>query len=79
MSSLAKTAKPPRLGGKTLGRRIAENWQLYLLLVIPVVITVIYKYIPMYGIQIALTRSSLMCVVSASLLSIASKSTKRFV
>ena len=52
MSSLAKTAKP-RLGGKTLGRRIAENWQLYLLLVIPVVITIIYKYIPMYGIQIA--------------------------
>ena len=53
MSSLAKTAKPARLGGKTLGRRIAENWQLYLLLVIPVVITIIYKYIPMYGIQIA--------------------------
>jgi len=39
--------------GKTLGKRIAENWQLYLLLVIPVVITVIYKYIPMYGVQIA--------------------------
>ena len=53
MSSLAKTAKPKQLGGKTLGRRIAENWQLYLLLVIPVVITIIYKYIPMYGIQIA--------------------------
>ena len=46
---LAKSAKP----GKTLGRRIAENWQLYLMLVIPIVITVIYKYIPMYGIQIA--------------------------
>lgn len=53
MSSLAKTAKPNGRGGKTLGRRIAENWQLYLLLVIPVVITIIYKYIPMYGIQIA--------------------------
>ena len=38
---------------KTLGRRIADNWQLYLLLLIPVVLTVIYKYIPMYGIQIA--------------------------
>ena len=46
---LAKSAKP----GKTLGRRIAENWQLYLMLVIPIVITIIYKYIPMYGIQIA--------------------------
>ena len=53
MSSLAKTAKPNGRGGKTLGRRIAEDWQLYLLLVIPVVITIIYKYIPMYGIQIA--------------------------
>ena len=39
--------------GKSLGRRIAENWQLYALLLIPVIITIIYKYIPMYGIQIA--------------------------
>ena len=38
---------------KSLGRRIADNWQLYLLLLIPVALTVIYKYIPMYGIQIA--------------------------
>ena len=30
-----------------------DNWQLYLMLLIPVVITFIYKYIPMYGIQIA--------------------------
>ena len=49
----AKTAKPMRLHRKTLGQRILENWQLYLLLVIPIVITIIYKYIPMYGIQIA--------------------------
>lgn len=47
-AALAKS--PP---GKTLGRRIIENWQLYLLLVIPIVITIVYKYIPMYGIQIA--------------------------
>lgn len=32
---------------------IKANWQMYLLLLIPVVITFIYKYIPMYGIQIA--------------------------
>ena len=38
---------------KSLGRRILDNWQLYLLLLIPVVLTIIYKYIPMYGIQIA--------------------------
>lgn len=39
--------------GKSLGRRIVESWQLYLLLLIPVIITIIYKYGPMYGIQIA--------------------------
>ena len=36
-----------------LRKRIVDNWQLYLLLLIPVVITIIYKYGPMYGIQIA--------------------------
>lgn len=39
--------------GKTLGARILEHWQLYVLLLVPIVLTVIYKYIPMYGIQIA--------------------------
>lgn len=34
-------------------RRISANWQMYLLLLIPVALTFIYKYIPMYGIQIA--------------------------
>ncbi len=40
-------------GGKTLGQRMMDNWQLYAMLLIPVVLTFIYKYIPMYGIQIA--------------------------
>ena len=53
-----KTAPPGKAAAKprhtkTLGDRIRENWQLYLLLVIPIVITIIYKYIPMYGVQIA--------------------------
>ncbi len=39
--------------GKTLGQRIADNWQLYALLLVPVILTFVYKYIPMYGIQIA--------------------------
>ena len=39
--------------GKTLGARVMENWQMYALLLIPVVLTIVYKYIPMYGIQIA--------------------------
>jgi putative aldouronate transport system permease protein len=38
---------------KSLKQRLKENWQLYAMLVIPVVITIIYKYGPMYGIQIA--------------------------
>lgn len=56
MSTLAKAGRAPKNSlrhGKTLGRRILENWQLYLLLIIPVAITIVYKYIPMYGIQIA--------------------------
>lgn len=39
--------------GKSPGKRILENWQLYAMLLIPVVLTIVYKYIPMYGIQIA--------------------------
>lgn len=34
-------------------QRIGANWQLYAMLLIPLAITFIYKYIPMYGIQIA--------------------------
>ncbi len=50
-TTLQVSANRPK--GKTLGKRILEHWQLYLLLLIPVVLTIIYKYIPMYGIQIA--------------------------
>ena len=39
--------------GRNLGQRVLDNWQLYALLLIPVVLTLVYKYIPMYGIQIA--------------------------
>lgn len=38
---------------RPLKRRLKDNWQLYLLLLIPLILTFIYKYIPMYGIQIA--------------------------
>ncbi|MBD5162587.1 MAG: sugar ABC transporter permease [Oscillibacter sp.] len=51
--SAAGSAALSQRPGKTLGQRILDNWQLYLLLLIPVVLTFIYKYIPMYGIQIA--------------------------
>ncbi len=45
--------KPAISTGKPLKKRILDNWQLYAMLAIPVILTVIYKYIPMYGIQIA--------------------------
>ena len=55
-NSLAATA-PKRgvtpMGEKTLKKRIQDNWQLYAMLLVPVILTVVYKYIPMYGIQIA--------------------------
>ena len=49
----AKSVQVARPRRKSLARRLADNWQLYLLLLIPVALTLIYKYWPMYGIQIA--------------------------
>ena len=49
-----KPGKDPALvHRKPLKTRLKENWQLYLLLLIPVIITIVYKYGPMYGIRIA--------------------------
>ncbi|MDD3277518.1 MAG: ABC transporter permease subunit [Lachnospiraceae bacterium] len=39
--------------GKPLWKRIISCWELYLLLIPGIVLTIIYKYIPMYGVQIA--------------------------
>ncbi len=38
---------------KRTWEKVRSNWQLYLLLLPGVILTVIYKYIPMYGVQIA--------------------------
>ena len=51
--AVSVNVKPVLAPGKSLKRRILDNWQLYAMLLVPVVLTVIYKYIPMYGIQIA--------------------------
>jgi putative aldouronate transport system permease protein len=54
-----KNSKPSQAAGaiaksrKPVSKRILDNWQLYAMLLVPVVLTIIYKYIPMYGIQIA--------------------------
>ncbi len=52
-ANAAVVAPARSVQGKSVGQRMRDNWQLYLMLLIPVVITFIYKYIPMYGIQIA--------------------------
>lgn len=38
---------------KSVVKRMKDNWQLYAMLAVPVILTIIYKYIPMVGIQIA--------------------------
>ena len=53
MSKAKTPVAQVRPRGKTLGARIMEHWQLYVLLLIPIVLSFVYKYIPMYGIQIA--------------------------
>lgn len=50
---MSRTKTAPQSGGRSLKRRLMDNWQLYAMLLVPVVLTIIYKYIPMYGIQIA--------------------------
>lgn len=53
----------PNLPGRRAGARwkshmrklksARKNWELYLLLVLPVAYFIIFRYIPMYGVQIA--------------------------
>lgn len=42
-----------RSGSRSLAGRIKENWQLYAILLIPLIYIIIFKYLPMYGAQIA--------------------------
>lgn len=52
-ANLSAGSTAAKVHSKSLGQRIVDNWQMYALLLIPVVLTLVYKYIPMYGIQIA--------------------------
>lgn len=38
---------------KSLSKRILKHWEFYLLLIPGIIITLIFKYVPMYGVQIA--------------------------
>lgn len=53
MSKNKSTGTGAVMTQRPLGKRIMDNWQLYAMLAVPVVLTIVYKYIPMYGIQIA--------------------------
>ena len=51
--SRGRTAAVATTPGQRLGKRIASHWEFYLLLLPAIVITIIFKYIPIYGVQIA--------------------------
>lgn len=53
MKSRSIPAASKRARRRLSARRILQNWQLYLLLVLPLAYIVIFKYIPIYGAQIA--------------------------
>ena len=51
MASSKRT--PAQAEQKSVWERMGDHWQLYLMLSVPLILTIIYKYVPMYGIQIA--------------------------
>ena len=51
-ASLDNPGKVPRFLAR-LRKSMHDNWQLYLLLLVPVVYIIIFEYVPMYGVQIA--------------------------
>lgn len=55
MKSVAKELNANRVTvkKKKLWKRMISCWELYLLLLPGIVLTIVYKYIPMYGVQIA--------------------------
>lgn len=51
--SKGRTAAVAATPGKKLWKRVVSHWEFYLLLLPAIVITIIFKYIPIYGVQIA--------------------------
>jgi putative aldouronate transport system permease protein len=49
----ARTARGGRIAGQLALKRARRHWQLYLLLLPPAVYLFVFKYYPMYGVQIA--------------------------
>ena len=51
--------KPKKSFMKTIQIELQKNWQLYMLLIIPVAYVIIFSYIPMAGLRIAFTNHRL--------------------
>ena len=65
---MAQTTTPraiPRRG-RSLRRRVAENWQMYIFLLIPIIWLLVFKYQPMYGAQIAFRKYSVRMGITGS-------------
>ncbi len=51
---------------KKLTKRLAENWQMYIFLLIPLIWLLIFKYYPMYGAQIAFRKYKIRLGITGS-------------
>ena len=50
---MAKTKEAKNHSRSTVWKQVKVNWQMYLFLLLPVIWLIIFKYVPMYGAQIA--------------------------
>ena len=62
----AKTSKAVARRGKSVWKRAADNWQMYVFLLLPVIWLLIFKYEPMYGAQIAFRKYSVRLGITGS-------------
>jgi len=62
----AKTTRVVKRHRKSLWKRAAENWQMYLFLLIPIIWLLIFKYYPMYGAQIAFRKYAVRSGITGS-------------
>lgn len=65
---MAQTTTPravPRRG-RSLRKRVADNWQMYIFLLIPIIWLLVFKYQPMYGAQIAFRKYSVRMGITGS-------------
>lgn len=52
--------------GKSIWKRAAENWQMYVFLLLPIIWLLVFKYQPMYGAQIAFRKYSVRLGITGS-------------